>query len=370
MYRSLLGAGALERLEEPDELGRHVRVRRDLQMDFALDSPLSPFVLEAVPRLDPDSPSFALDVVSVVEATLANPAPVLAAQLDKLKSTTLSELKAAGVEFEQRMEALDALEYPKPLREWTYDLFDHYRAEHPWAADANIAPKSVARELYERAMTFGEYVAEYGLTRSEGLLLRYLSDAYKGLVRSVPEELKSEELLDFTEWLGELVRQVDSSLIDEWQRLAAAAALGSLDEVVAEIGREVAGEAAPTPPVSANARAFRVMVRNAAFRRIELAARRDLEALVAGEEPQGLDKEGWRLALEAYFAEHASIGTGAEARSSAWFQLSEEPTRWLVRQVLEDPRGDHDWAIEAEVEIAASDEAGVAVWRTLRVGEI
>ncbi len=195
------------------------------------------------------------------------------AQLDRVKSEALAALKTAGVEYEERIEALDKLEYPKPLRDLTYDLFDTYRLEHPWAADFNIQPKSVARDLYEQAMTFSEYVAHYGLTRSEGLVLRYLSDVYKGLIRNVPEELKTEELRDLTEWLGELVRQVDSSLIDEWQHLAAAAASSSLEEAVAEIGMELReGDAGP-PPVTSNVRAFKVMVRNAAFRRVELAAR-------------------------------------------------------------------------------------------------
>ena len=367
IYRSLVAAGALERLETPDEQGRRVRVTAELQPDFALDSPLSPFVLEAVPHLDRSAPTWSLDVISVVEATLANPAPVLVAQLDRVKTEALAALKAAGVEYEERIEALDELEYPKPLRDWTYDLFDDYRLVHPWAADFNIQPKSVARDIYERAMTFSEYVAHYGLTRSEGLVLRYLSDVYKGLIRNVPDDLKTEELLDITEWLGELVRQVDSSLIDEWQHLATAAASSSLEEAVIEIGVELRSDAAAPPPVTANARAFKVMVRNAAFRRVELAARRDLADLVEGEMPGGLDEAGWSEALDQYFSAHSSIGTGAQARASTWFDLAEQPDRWQVRQMLDDPEGWHDNAIVAEVDLAASDEAGSPAWRTLGI---
>jgi superfamily II RNA helicase len=367
IYRSLIAAGALERLPVADELGRHIRVTSDLQSDFALDSPLSPFVLEAVPRLERSAPAWPLDVMSVVEATLDNPMPVLMAQLDLLKKEALTALKADGVEYEQRIEALDKLEYPKPLRDWTYDLFDVYRLDHPWAADTNIRPKSVARDLYEQAMTFSEYVAHYGLTRSEGLVLRYLSDVYRGLVRNVPEDLKTEELLDVTEWLGELVRQVDSSLIDEWERLAAAAASTSLEEAVIEIGLELSGGAATPPPVTANARAFKVMMRNAAFRRVELSARRDVVTLAEAELSGGLDAAGWSMALEQYFSVHATIGTGSKARAAAWFDISELPGRWLVRQVLDDPEGWHDMAIVAEVDLVASDEAGSPAWRTLRL---
>ena len=196
-----------------------MRVTVDLQADFALNQPLSPFVLEAIPRLDEDSPTHALDVLSIVEATLDDPGPILAAQLDHLKGEVVAQLKSEGVEYDERMAELDKLEYPKPLRDFTYDLFDAYRLHHPWVADHNIRPKSVARDLFERAMGFADYVAHYGITRSEGLLLRYLSDAYKGLTQSVPEDDKTDELLDLTEWLGELVRQVDSSLLDEWERL-------------------------------------------------------------------------------------------------------------------------------------------------------
>ncbi len=383
IYRSLLAAGALERLDEPDEKGRLVRVTKDLQEDFALDAPLSPLVLEAVPRLDATAPTWPLDVVSVVESTMPNPGPILAAQLDRVKAEAMTEMKAAGVEYEDRIAALEKLEYPKPLRDWIYELFDVYRARHPWTADFNIAPKSVAREIYERAMTFSEYVAHYGLTRSEGLVLRYLSDVYKGLVRSVPEDLKTDDLLDVTEWLGELVRQVDSSLIDEWRSLAAAAermagsdaSVGeearrdgsSGDDAFAAIAAEIGEGPAKPPPVTANNRAFRVMVRNAAFRRVELAARRDVAALVESEAPGGLDAAGWTEALAAYFALHEGILTGADARSAAWFALGEMPGRFEVRQVLDDPEGWHDASIVAEVDLAASDEVGSPVWRTLRV---
>ena len=362
IYRSLLAAGALERLPAPDDRGRMIRVTRDLQADFALDSPLSPWVLEAVPRLDHDAPDWPLDVMSVVEATLDDPGPVLAAQLSRLRTETLAALKAEGVEYEARLEALDKLEYPKPLRAWTYDLFDTYRVVHPWATDFNIRPKSVARDLWERAMTFAEYVAHYGLTRSEGLLLRYLSDVYKGLVRNVPEDLKNDDLIDVTEWLGELVRQVDSSLLDEWQRLTrVAAGVEAAEEAAAEIV-QVEPE---TLPVTANRRAFRVMVRNAAFRRVDMAARHDVAGLAAIEAPGGWGTAEWAEALAAYRADHGPIGTGADARGGQWFALEETPVHWRVRQVIDDADGFHDTALIAEVDLAASDEAGAPVWRTV-----
>jgi superfamily II RNA helicase len=388
MYRSLVSSGALSVLPSLDDLGRRVKVTAGLQVDFALNSPLSPFVLAAIPLLDVSSPTWALDVLSVVESTLDDPRPILSAQLDRLKTETLGKLKAEGMEYEQRMEVLDKLEYPKPLREWTYDLFDQYRVIHPWAADHNIRPKSVARDLYERAMGFADYVAHYGLMRSEALVLRYLSDAYKGLVRNIPEDAKTEELLDITEWLGELVRQVDSSLIDEWQSMSSASgdpldvATSAALAAAAEVGG--LGEVAP-PPVTANARAFRVMVRNAAFRRVELAARRDWAGL-AGLEQDSAPRSGgwdsaalWSSAFEAYFAsqandgisaEQSDIGTGAEARSAQWFELAEGATSWQVTQTLDDPAGYHEWHLVLDVDLAASDAAGEAVIRTIGLNRL
>ena len=353
IYRSLLSAGVVERLDAPDEWGRTVRVTVDLQEDFALNQPLSPFILEAVPRLDAASPVHALDVVSIVESTLDNPGAVLAAQLSKAKDEAMTKMKADGVEYEDRIAALEKVEYPKPLREFTYDLFDSYRLAHPWAADHNIAPKSVVRDMYERAMGFPEYVAHYGVARSEGLVLRYLTDAYKALVQAVPEEAKTADLLDVTAWLGELVRQVDSSLLDEWERLRDPEALAA---AIAATGPAPIEET--PPPVTANERAFRVMVRNAAFRRVELAARRDWAALGALDAETGWGPDRWTTELAPYFADHDQILTGAEARAGELFQLTVTGRTWAVRQVLDDPAGDREWGIRLEVDLDRSDAIG------------
>ena len=365
MYRSLAAAGALERLTEPDERGRLVRVTIDLQADFALNQPLSPFVLEAIPRLDPDELTHPLDVLSLIEATLDDPGTILNAQLHHLKGERVAELKAQGMEYDERMAELDKLEYPKPLRDFTYDLFDAYRLHHPWVADHNIRPKSVARDLYERAMGFNDYIAYYGIARSEGLLLRYLSDAYKGLMQSVPEDDKRDDLLDLTEWLGELVRQVDSSLLDEWERLQSPDAVAALTPIPA---RQVLDDR--TPPITANRRAFRVMVRNACFRRVELAAVHNWTTLGELDAEAGWDYLTWRDAMEPYFTEHGRVGTDASARAEALFQVEEQSDRWRVRQVLDDPEQFHEWAILLEVDLAASDEQGTAVVTPLRVDRL
>ncbi|MFP4513052.1 MAG: DEAD/DEAH box helicase [Acidimicrobiales bacterium] len=366
MYRSMLGSGVVEVLDEPDDEGRLVRVTVELQADFALNQPLSPFVLEAVPLLDREADTYPLDVLSLVEAVLENPGVILAAQLDKLRGELVARLKSEGVEYDQRMEELDRLEYPKPLRDFTYDLFNAYATRHPWVADHNINPKSVARELYERAMTFHDYVAHYGLARSEGLLLRYLSDTYKGLVQNVPEEAKTDEVYDLTEWLGEMVRQVDSSLLEEWEALQHPE---DLDELAATpVPTEQVGAARNV--VTANDRAFRVMVRNEAFRWVELLARRAYGELVERDASGEWRVESITEAMAPYWTEHDSIGIGAEARSGARFHLAPTGRTWEVRQVLDDPAGDGDWAIVATVDLDASDDEGVPVMSLVGVEQL
>ena len=358
IYRALLAAGVVERLAEPDPAGRSVRLTVDLQFDFALNQPLSPFALAAIELLDRDLPTYPLDVLSVIESTLDDPRQVLSAQQFKARGEAVAQMKADGIEYEARMDLLDSVTYPKPLAELLDAAYGMYRQGHPWVADYQLAPKSVARDMYERAMTFVEYVGFYSLSRSEGLVLRYLADAYKALRQTVPDDAKTEELIDLTEWLGELVRQVDSSLIDEWERL-----------------RNPTGEAdvsidVKPPAVTGNVRAFRVLVRNALFRRVELAALRRYDELGALDADSGWDADAWADAIEPYYAEHDRIGTGPDARGPALLLIDTGRDRWTVRQIFDDPAGDHDWGIIAEVDLAASDEAGAAVLRITEAGQL
>jgi hypothetical protein len=256
------------------------------------------------------------------------------------------------------MRLLEDVTYPMPLAELLGASFEIYRSGHPWVADHRLSPKSVARDLAERAMTFTEYVGFYGLARSEGLVLRYLAHAYQALRRTVPADAKTEGLRDLEEWLGELVRQVDSSLLDEWEKLRDPQAQ---DGVAAPVDHR-------PPPVTANARAFRVLVRNALFRRVELAARRRWDELGELDTDAGWDAQAWRQAVEPYFDQHAEIGTGADARGPQLLIIDQQPGRWEVRQILDDPAGHHDWAINAEVDLPASDASGTAVLRVTSVG--
>ncbi len=362
IYRALLAAGVVEELDEPDEEGRRVRLTVDLQLDFALNQPLSPLALASIELLDPESPSYALDVVSIVEATVDDPKQVLAQQQFKARNEAIAAMKAEGIEYEQRMELLEDVTYPKPLEDLLEAAYSRYREGQPWVADYRLSPKSVVRDMYERAMNFVEYIGYYGLARSEGVLLRYLADTYDALRRTVPDDAKTEPLQDLIEWLGELVRQVDSSLLDEWE------ALRHPDEVELDDSGRPAQTGGP-PPVTRNERAFRVLVRNEMFRRVQLAAREDYEALGELDAESGWDAEAWEDALADYFDTYDEIRTGPDARGPALLLIEQEPDLWRVRQILDDPDGNHDWSITAEVDLAASDEAGQAVIRLVDVGE-
>jgi hypothetical protein len=358
--RSLLQAGVIERLSEPEPDGRRYRLTVNLPPDFALNQPLSTFALAAVGVLDPESETYALDVVSVIEATLEDPRQILAAQLKKARGEAIAAMKAEGIEYDERIELLDEVTYPKPLDELLSHAFEVYLQSNPWAADGRLSPKSVVREMWQRAFTFREFVSVYGLTRSEGAVLRYLSDAFKALRSGVPAAARTEEVTDIVEWLGELVRQVDSSLLDEWEQLT------SPDQ---PLDTPVAVPARPRP-LTGNERAFTAMIRNALFRRVELFARRHWHDLGELDRASGWTSERWEEVIDAYFTEHDDVGIGADARGPAMLIIDRQPDVWRLRQILDDPAGDHDWGFDVEVDLDASDEEGAAVLRMVDAGRL
>ncbi len=360
IYRSLLDGGIVERLEAPDAEGRTVRLTVDLQDNFALNQPLSTFALAAFELLDRESPSYALDLVSVVEATLDDPRQILAAQQNKARGEAVAQMKADGIEYEERMELLQDITYERPLEDLLDHAYEVYRTGHPWVGDHELSPKSIVRTMYEQAMTFVEFTNFYELARAEGIVLRYLASAYKALQQTVPDDLKTDDLLDLIEWLGEIVRQVDSSLLDEWEQLANPDAVAAEPDVLDE----------KTRPVTSNARAFRVLVRNALFRRVELAALRKYFDLGELDGESGWNADRWAEAMGGYYAEHDELGTGPDARGPKMLLVEEEEWSWRVRQIFDDPERDHDWGISAEVDLAASDAEGRAVVRVTGVDRL
>ncbi|AUI52423.1 DEAD/DEAH box helicase [Arthrobacter crystallopoietes] len=366
IYRELVASGLVERLPEPDEDGRLVRLKIHLQANFALNQPLSPFAVASLELLDPESGSYSLDVVSSIEAILEQPRQVLSAQEKKARGEAVAAMKADGIEYDQRMAMLEEVTYPQPLAELLFQSFDVYRKSAPWLGDFELAPKSVIRDMYERAMNFSEYVQFYSLARSEGILLRYLTDGYKALRQTVPTEALREDLEDIIAWLGELVRQVDSSLLDEWEELTSGAGAADL---AAEHASESVLTKAP-PKLTDNVRAFRVMVRNELFRRVELFEAENEAALGELDADSGWDADRWADAMDAYFDAHDDLGIGPDARGPKYLIIEEAPAEWKVRQIFDDPAGDHDWGINAVVNLAESNELGTAAVRITAVGPL
>jgi len=365
IFRTLVQAGVVE----ADAGGIHLTV--DLQPNFALNQPLSPFALAAIEMLDPEvelgrgpdaappassvgTGHYALDVVSVIEATLDDPRPILSQQQFRARGEAVAAMKREGIEYDERMELLEEITWPKPLEDLLAQAYEVFASSQPWVRDFELSPKSVVRDMFERACSFGEYVSLYQLARSEGLVLRYLSDAYRAIRQTVPVDAQTPDLLDLVAWLGELVRQVDSSLVDEWEQL-----INPADDPDAPV-------VPPAPPsILTNRRAFVVLVRNEMFRRVQLAALQKDDELVE------LDPDvDWPGVLDGYFEEHDAIGTGGAARSSALVDIDESAASdgvWRVEQTIDDPAGDHDWRIRAEVDLAASEEEGTAVVRVTEV---
>lgn len=355
IFATLLEAGVVEVHEGED--GPEYATTVDMPSDFALDQPLSPFMLAALELFDPESDTYALDVISLAEATLEDPRQVLRAQERAAKDKAVAEMKADGVDYEERLERLAEITYPKPLEDLLETAFGHYCKAVPWARDFELAPKSVLRDMVETASDFKTYVGRYGIARSEGTLLRYLSDAYRVLDKTLPLDVRNDQLKDVIAWLGLVVRSTDSSLVDEWE------SAGNIADIAAP---------ALTEEIVHDRRGLTVLVRNALFARVRLASMQRVAELGRMDADWGFSERRWKEALEAYFEEHAEIAVDADARSTAYFAVDESPEKerhaWRVRQIFSDPEGDHDFAIAAEVDIDATQETGEVVFKNYRVG--
>lgn len=419
IYTSLLQAGVVEHLSSAraQELGvSRLQLVADLPDDFALNQPLSPFALAAFELLDPDSPTFALDVISIVEAVLEDPRPLLYAQENQAKAAAVASMKAQGMEYDERMAALEEISWPKPLEELLSPAFSVYARSNPWVGDLELSPKSVIREMIENAMTFTELISRYDVGRSEGVILRYLSDAYRMMRQVIPAEIMTEELESMISWLADLIRSVDSSLLDEWEAMMNGEELVEAEGGPSAVGAERAFGADESGVVAftANRHAFRNAVRRALFNFVELMSRDDVDGLERTS-AQAADSDGlfaeaapwtgddWDHALERYWAEHDWIDINQGARSQALCALEEQISGedilalmpfsardnanqrsrfealaravdeapagsvWLATQTITDPEGNMDWRIAALVDLAASDKEKRAVLTVLTV---
>ena len=364
LFRGLVDSGVVQKSTKGlDIYGRPYHLVRELPRDFALNQPLGPFALAALSLLDPEADTYNLDVISVFESILDDPRQVLIAQQKQRRGEEIAALKADGVDYTDRMNIVEDITWPKPLEELLEQAYDTFAETNAWVKEFELRPKSVVRDMLENAMTFSDLVATYGLARSEGVILRYLTDAWRTLKQSIPDEYNTPELEDIVIWLGELIRQVDSSLVDEWAQMAGEDSPIDQDTV----DRELAFGVEDPTALTANRRAFTIMVRNYMFRLVQLFALEKEDRLA--ELLDYLDEvPGFGAILDDYFDEYDDIDSGPEARGPEFFRLGDTDSRaWSVRQIIKDPDGDHAYQFVATVDLGASDEAGEVRLADLRV---
>lgn len=377
LFRALVERGIVEILPRSAS-GPRVRVNVDLQDDFSMNQTLSLYLLETLPLLDVESPTYALDVLTLVESILENPELILRRQLDRIKDRAIAQMKADGMEYEQRMEELDKLEYPKPLRDFVYDTFNAFADRHPWVGNENIRPKSIAREMAETYASFAEYVLEYDLERSEGLLLRHLSSVYKVLSQTVPDSSKTSELLEIEWYLKTMVHGVDGSLAEEWERMR------DPDYVpVAGSGRaglDVRPVKTAAYDLTADTRAFTAAIRSRIFAVLKAWALGDADAMVAAMDTPAApaaESAAWTKARvedtrAAYLAEHGPLRFDPEARNARHTHVSVPTGQPLgrVEQMLIDPEMINDWLAEFAIDMAASRDRQAPVLWLQRIGPL
>jgi hypothetical protein len=353
-FRSLYNAGIVNLEPRTDGRGKRVVLSDELQSDFSLYHTLSLFIPEVLPTLDVQAPDYANHVLTLVECILDNPQQVIFAQVARAKTELIGELKAAGVEYEDRMKALEEVTHPKPNAQFLWDAFDRFEEKHPWVKDQNVKPKSIALEMHERWMTFNEYIGELGLERSEGILLRYLSQVYRLLVQNVPDVYKSEELLNIIGYLRTMLARVDSSLVQEWEKML------QPGEAPGEEPRPVRVD------ISLDYKSFVARIRAELHQLVRAFAYRlwdEAAGLVRQREGDEWDAKRFDEALDPYFAEYGELRFDYRSRLAEHTSIREVSDHvWKVRQTIVDPQEDNMWFVEGEVDLSTdSAPAGVLV---------
>lgn len=338
-----------------------------------MDQVLSLYLLETIPLMDPQAPDYALILLTLVESILEDPDIILRKQLDKVKDQKMAEMKMNGIEYDQRMEELEKCEHPKPNREFVYSTFNNFAARHPWVGEENIHLKSIVREMFEEFRSFADYIKLYELHRAEGVLLRHLNSVFKVLAQTVPDSAKNEQVREMELYLGTMIRQVDSSLLDEWERMRDPNYRPNEAKEVRPPGADEAAQ-----DITRDTKAFTAAIRNRIFIFLRGLVVADYEAAIAGlDSPLDMDGATWtpdRLdkIMEAYEANHERLCLDPNARNvrHTYVMPSEDKQSWRVQQMLVDPQGDNDWVAEFTVDLAASRNNGGPVLRLQRIGSL
>ena len=364
LFKSLVQRKIIEFIPKTAE-GAKLRVNMELQDDFSMNQTLSLYVHDTLALIDPQAPDYAMVVLTLVESILENPDAILRKQLDRVKSQAIAEMKMQGVEYNQRMEELEKLEYPKPNRDFIYSTFNAFADRHPWVGQENIRPKSIAREMFEEFRTFADYIKLYELQRAEGVLLRYLSNVEKVLTQTVPDLAKNDALREMELYLGTMIRQVDSSLLDEWEKMRDP---NYRPGEAGEIRPPGADEAARD--ITRDKVAFTAALRTRIFTFLRSLINADYETALEGNTEWTADR--LRAAMDAYLVDHRYLRLDPEARNlrHTYVTPSEDKRTWVVAQMLVDPDEANDWVAEFAVDLAQSRERGEPVMRLVKLGSL
>jgi len=352
---------------------KQLRVNVELQEDFSMDQALSLYLLDTIPLVDPQQPDYALILLTLVESIIEDPDIILRKQLDRVKDQKMAEMKMEGIEYDKRMEELEKLEYPKPNREFIYSTFNAFADKHPWVGQENIRPKSIAREMFESFRSFSDYIRDYELQRAEGVLLRHLNRVYKVLTQNVPDAVKNDQVREMEVYLGSMIRQVDSSLLDEWEKMRDPNYQRAETKEVRPPGAEEAAL-----DITRDTKAFTAAIRNRIFVFLRGLVIADYEQAIANLNlPSDADGQPWtenrlHAAVEAYELEHDHICLDPNARNvrHTYVIPAEDKKSWRVQQMLVDPEENNDWVAEFEVDLAQSRALGEPSLRLRRIGSL
>lgn len=384
LFRGLVEKHIIEFVKPVAEGYSHLRVNMDLQDDFSMNQPLSLYLLDTLPKLDKESPEYALDVITLCESIVENPEAILRIQQSKARDARMNELKAQGMEYNQRLEELEKVEYPKPLRDFIYDTFNAFSEIHPWV-DVNVEPKSIVREMFEDFSTFSGYVKQYNLQRMEAVLLRHLNYVYKVLSQTVPDGYKNEELMEMQDYLGDMIQRVDSSLLEEWEKMAHPEDYQKrIDEGISEDEAEKAfGADKAAADITYDKKRFLGMVRQRIFQIMGSLAKQDFASvldsladdLAEGEILADATGAPWtekRLLeiMAAYTAEHHKFRMDVEGRALAHTIVTYEGDTMHVQQMLQDEEDFNDWSIDFDISLAESKSVGIPLLKMARIGEV
>ncbi len=276
-----------------------------------------------------------------VESILEDPGVILSQQRDRARRQAIAEMKNEGIEYEERMEKLEKISYPTPDSDMIAECYEEFAQMHPWVSSFVPSPKAIARDMVEHYSTFNDYVNLYTLERSEGILLRQLTQTYKALKQNVPEQFKTDEIFEITAYLRDVITRADSSLIQEWESMRHA--------------EDESGEPLAPATLDADTKAFTARVRTELRALVQELAYDNLEeavGLIRNTSDHFWTPMKLEAALDPFYDEFEEIVFNHRARATDLLQLRRtSPGIWSVVQILCDPEDHNEWYLKGHIDV-------------------